>query len=49
MKLEHLKKSTRETIRKIAKASGMTEKRVLSVMLRPSCARKVTTHLNYGV
>ena len=49
MKLEQLKKSTRETIRKIAKASGMTEKRVLSAMLRPSCAGRVTTPLNYGV
>lgn len=49
MKLEQLKKATRDTISKIAKASGLTEKRVLSAMLRPSRAGKVTTHLNYGV
>ena len=49
MKLEQLKPSTRKTIRRIAKASGMTEEKVLSAMLKPSSANRVTTHLNYGV
>lgn len=49
MKLEDLKPSTRETIRRIAKASGMDEKKVLSAMLNPSRRNGVSSHLDYGV
>lgn len=49
MKLDQLKQSTRRTIKKIAAASGMTEEKVLSVMLNPSRGKRVTTHLKYGV
>lgn len=49
LKLEDLKRSTQRTIRKIARASGMTPQKVLRIMLKTSCKDKVTTHLNYGV
>lgn len=48
-KLEQLKKSTRDTIKKIAKASNLSAEKVLKVMLRPTSTHGVTTHLNYGV
>ena len=48
-KLNELKVSTQRTIAKIAKASGLTPEKVLRVMLRPTNARGVTTHLSYGI
>ena len=48
-KLKNLKPSTRRTIARIAKASNMSPEKVLRVMLRPTNASGVTTHLNYGV
>ena len=48
LKLSQLKKSTQETIAKIAKASNMTAEKVLKVMCRPTSANGVTTHLNFG-
>lgn len=48
-KLKDLKKSTQRTIRKIAEASKISPEKVLRSMLKPSCSRGVTTHLNYGV
>ena len=48
-KLSELKPSTRKTIKRIAKASGLTPEKVLRVMLKPTNAHGVTTHLTYGV
>ena len=48
-KLKQLKPSTQRTIAKIAKASNMTPEKVLRVMLRPTNANGVTTHLDYGL
>lgn len=48
-KLKELKPSTRRTIARIAKASGITPEKVLRIMLRPTNANGVTTHLRYGV
>lgn len=48
-KLNELKSQTRRTIAKIAKASGLTPEKVLRVMLKPTNANGVTTHLSYGV
>ncbi len=48
-RLNQLKKSSQRTIRRIAKASGISPEKVLRLMLRPSSADEVTTHLNYGI
>ena len=48
-KLSQLKKSSQRTIRRIAKASGITPEEVLRRMLKPTSADGVTTHLDYGV
>ncbi len=49
MNLNDLKKSTQRTIRKIAKASGISPDEALRKMLKPTSADWVTSHLDYGI